>query len=131
MKTPTLIILIVVAVFGAVLTINFGKNTSIYSDFGTAKKTGRQIHVVGEWVNRDQSSYNPASDEFTFFLKDTLQQVEQVLYHDPKPMNFEQAQKVVVVGQYEGEQFVADQIVMKCPSKYEETDVRAAEKTGL
>ena len=41
--------------------------------------------------------------------------------------DIEQAEKVVVVGAYEGEQFVANKIVTKCPSKYEPDDITAKE----
>ena len=39
--------------------------------------------------------------------------------------------KVVVIGGYEEEQFVADEILTKCASKYEETDITAGENTSL
>ena len=32
---------------------------------------------------------------------------------------FETADKIVVIGKYEGDVFVADKILMKCPSKYQ------------
>lgn len=131
MKPVTLVIIIAIAIFGSVLAVNFGKNASIYTDFATAQKANRQVHVVGSWVQRDQTNYNPSTDQFTFFMQDTLSNVARVIYHDPKPMNFESAEKVVVIGQYHDDTFVADQIVMKCPSKYEETDVRAAEGSAL
>ena len=34
--------------------------------------------------------------------------------------NFDQAEKVVVVGRYEGSTLHADQILVKCPSKYDD-----------
>mgnify|MGYP002078728537 CR=1 FL=1 len=130
MKTSNIILLAVVAVFLVVLAINFSANASIYTDFAHAKESGRQVHIVGEWVNREQSSYDPSRDLFTFYLRDTLQRVERVHYYDPKPSNFEQAERVVVIGGYKNDQFIAEQIVMKCPSKYEETDITAGEKVS-
>lgn len=130
MKTSNIIILALVAVFLVVLAINFTANASVYTDFSHAKQTGKQVHIVGEWVERDQSAYDPNQDLFTFYLKDTLQQVELVRYYEPKPSNFEQAERVVVIGGYKNDEFVAEQIVMKCPSKYEETDITAGEKVS-
>ena len=130
MKTSNIIILAVVAVFLVVLAVNFSANASIYTDFVHAKESGRQVHIVGEWVNREQSSYDPNRDLFTFYLRDTLQQVERVHYYEPKPSNFEQAERVVVIGGYKNDEFIAEQIVMKCPSKYEETDITAGEKVS-
>ncbi|HKY61724.1 MAG TPA: cytochrome c maturation protein CcmE, partial [Gemmatimonadota bacterium] len=42
-----------------------------------------------------------------------------VVYHGVKPANFEQATSVVAIGTYKGDQFVADQLLVKCPSKYQ------------
>ncbi|MEM8891311.1 MAG: cytochrome c maturation protein CcmE, partial [Bacteroidota bacterium] len=79
-------------------------------------------------VNRDQTSYDPNTDMFQFYMQDTTNNVELVYYQDPKPQNFEQAEKVVVVGGYKNENFVAEKIIMKCPSKFEQTDITAGEK---
>ncbi|MEO0474098.1 MAG: cytochrome c maturation protein CcmE [Bacteroidota bacterium] len=127
MKTTNIIVLVFAAVFLVALGINFAGSASIYTDFAYAKESGRQVHVVGKWVNRDQSIYDPTTDVFSFYLQDTLQQVQRVLYNDPKPMNFDQAEKVVIVGAYDQNKadFIADKIVMKCPSKYEETTLEA------
>ena len=69
---------------------------------------------------RDQAV--ETANSFQFFVKDSLNQVELVSYYDPKPSNFDQAEKVVLIGGYQQEGFVADQIVTKCPSKYNETE---------
>lgn len=127
MKTTHIIVLVVVAIFIVALASNFASNASIYTDFAYAKKSGREVHIVGEWVNRDQAVYNMEQDLFTFFLKDTLHQTELVHFYDPKPNNFETAEKVVVVGGYKQDRFVADKIVMKCPSKYENDEIVIAQ----
>jgi cytochrome c-type biogenesis protein CcmE len=131
MKPGRIILLVIIALFLVGLAVNFSGNASTYSTFETAKKTGKRVHIVGEWVNREATDYNPESDIFHFYLKDTLDAVEQVRYHDPKPMNFETAEKVVIIGKYEKDEFVADKIIMKCPSKYEETDITAGEKKTM
>jgi cytochrome c-type biogenesis protein CcmE len=45
-----------------------------------------------------------------------------VVYDGAKPANFEQADQVVVIGRYENGLFVADQLLVKCPSKYQGSD---------
>ena len=44
--------------------------------------------------------------------------LQKVRYNNPKPANFEEAEKVVVQGKNQGDVFVADNILVKCPSKY-------------
>ena len=42
-----------------------------------------------------------------------------VTYRGVRPGNFEQATSLVAIGTYRGEAFQADQILVKCPSKYQ------------
>ncbi|MEM6633292.1 MAG: cytochrome c maturation protein CcmE [Bacteroidota bacterium] len=123
MKPGNIALLVFIAIFMVVLAVNFSQNASIYTDFRTAKESGRKVHIVGEWVNREASEYDSNRDLFTFYMADTTESVELVHYYDPKPNNFDQAEKVVVVGGYDQDRFIADKIVMKCPSKYEETTI--------
>lgn len=125
MKVNQIILLAAAAIFVVALGISFSSNASVYTDFATARKSDDKVHIVGEWVNRESSSYDPQHDLFTFYMQDTMNVVEQVRYYDPKPINFESAERVVIIGGYEQEGFVADKIIMKCPSKYEDTDITA------
>jgi cytochrome c-type biogenesis protein CcmE len=42
-----------------------------------------------------------------------------VVYRGPKPGNFEQAEAVVAIGKFHGDALQSDQLLVKCPSKYE------------
>jgi cytochrome c-type biogenesis protein CcmE len=39
------------------------------------------------------------------------------------PADFTKSEQVVVIGAYKNGQFIADKILMKCPSKYQEDTV--------
>jgi cytochrome c-type biogenesis protein CcmE len=52
-----------------------------------------------------------------------------VEYSGTKPGNFEQADKVVLIGRYQNGIFSADQLLVKCPSKYQGTS--AADSTQM
>ena len=41
-----------------------------------------------------------------------------------KPQDFEKAEQIVIVGHTKNNVFVADKILMKCPSKYEDKEVK-------
>ena len=127
MKTSHIIILVALAVFVVALGVNLSGSVSIYTDFATAKQSQEKVHIVGTWVEREQATYDVNQDLFRFAMQDSLDQREWVNFYDPKPINFEQAEKVVIIGGYQGERFVADKIVTKCPSKYEPTDITAGE----
>jgi cytochrome c-type biogenesis protein CcmE len=118
MKTKSLVLLLLLAAsFGGLLYFLSG-SFSTYSDFAEAQKTGREVHVVAKWVDRDNAQYDPSTDQFTFKLQDSLKNTVTCIYPDPKPANLENAEKVVIIGKYEGNAFHADKILMKCPSKY-------------
>ncbi|MCS7188329.1 MAG: cytochrome c maturation protein CcmE [Bacteroidia bacterium] len=103
------------------LVLSLGKELTIYTDFQTAAQNpGRTYHIVAEWISRDKSYYDPTSDTFWFLARDTLGAVRWVRYPDPKPINFEAASRVVLIGAYQDTFFHAEKILMKCPSKYKE-----------
>ncbi len=59
---------------------------------------------------------------FTFLLQDENGKMVKVISNDPRPANFEQAISVVAIGSYSAEDqaFMADDLLVKCPSKYQE-----------
>lgn len=63
-----------------------------------------------------------AKGRFTFMIQDENGKLLKVVSDDPRPANFEQAISIVAIGRYnEAEQaFMADDLLVKCPSKYQE-----------
>ena len=59
---------------------------------------------------------------FTFDLQDRTGKMVKIVYNQPKPSNFEQAVSIVAIGHYDKESqiFLADELLVKCPSKYQE-----------
>lgn len=127
MKTSSIVLLVAIA--GVVgLMLYYSKDSfSQYTNFAEARKAAQEVHVVGEWVNREDAQYDANRDLFQFYLRDTTGETQLVHYFDPKPVNFETAEKVVVIGKFPRESaqpvFVAEKILMKCPSKYEATEI--------
>jgi len=62
------------------------------------------------------------SGRFTFDIQDENGKLLKVVSDDPRPANFEQAISIVAIGRYDaGERaFMADDLLVKCPSKYQE-----------
>jgi cytochrome c-type biogenesis protein CcmE len=63
-----------------------------------------------------------ANGDFTFDLQDGSGKLVKVVYPKPRPANFEQAISVVAIGHYDAAKgaFLADDMLVKCPSKYQE-----------
>ena len=74
--------------------------------------------------------YEPTRDanKFTFFLEDTNGQEVPVILLKPKPQDFELSEQVVVTGEMQNGTFVANEILMKCPSKYKDEEIYMKKK---
>lgn len=105
-------------------------SASKYSTFADAKQSKESVHVVGKWVNRNQTEYDVNQDLFQFYMQDTADVVSLVRFHNPEPQNFRSAEKIVIEGQYKDNYFEADNILMKCPSKYNENEFTVEEASA-
>lgn len=135
MKTSHIIVIGIIAVAIGVIVSTAG-NASQYVDFDVAfkrasmGKTGK-VHVVGTLKKSPDGEivgmlYNPSLDPnyFVFTLIDQNNQEKQVVYYSPKPQDFDKSEQVVVIGAVRNNTFVADEILLKCPSKYQENEIK-------
>ncbi|ABU59476.1 cytochrome c maturation protein CcmE domain-containing protein [Roseiflexus castenholzii] len=83
--------------------------------------SGRSVQLVG--FLGSTGTYD-AQGRFSFVLEDETGRRVTVVSREPKPSHFELATSIVVIGRYDEEQqvFAADQVLVKCPSKYHEQD---------
>jgi cytochrome c-type biogenesis protein CcmE len=120
MKKLHILGIAVIAIAIGVIFVSL-KNTSTYADFAeAASNPGKEYHVVGK-LDKDQPQvYQPEinPDLFFFSLKDNNGLARQVVLHKSKPQDFEKSEQIVLIGTMEGERFHANDILMKCPSKY-------------
>ena len=79
---------------------------------------GRPVQFIGTIIHA-KTDYDEKSDELHFQLMDDNRKALNVSYKGVKPGNFDSANKAVVRGKYRGGRFFADQLLLKCPSKYE------------
>ncbi|MGK7389583.1 MAG: cytochrome c maturation protein CcmE domain-containing protein [Candidatus Cyclobacteriaceae bacterium M2_1C_046] len=134
MKKIHIIGLAVIAI-GVAIIVSTAGDASSYVNFTEAQlmATGgddNKIHVVGELTKDLQGNVvgvMPSADKTSFYF--TLideNGFEQKVYHNaPEPQDFRRSEKVVIIGSYRNDMFVADKILLKCPSKYEENSVQA------
>lgn len=121
MKPKTIAGLVLMVGFAALLLLNFGAQVGGYMSFAEAEATGANAHVVGHWVEEQHFAYDRDQNVFSFHMVDDDGEVRQVRYPNPKPPNFEDAEQLVIEGYAEGDAFVANHILVKCPSKYNDT----------
>ena len=93
MKTKNLIGIVFIIGFITLAFLNFGSSVGGYMDFSEAERTGSNAHVVGTWVAQKPVAYNPSTNVFSFHMADENGLEREVHYLNPKPANFEDAEK--------------------------------------
>lgn len=122
MKKSHIIAIIVIAVSIAAIAGSLTE-TSTYADFEEAYgNPGREYHVVGTLDRTEEIIYNPEVDPMLtqFTMIDDKGERKQVSLLQAKPQDFERSESVVLIGKVDQGQFKATDILMKCPSKYNE-----------
>jgi cytochrome c-type biogenesis protein CcmE len=97
-----------------------GDSTS-YANFNEAKANpNEEVHVAGTLVKTKPMDYKPEVDpnSFNFYMKDKLGNEQHVILKKSKPQDFERAEQLVIIGCMKGDDFIATDVLMKCPSKY-------------
>jgi len=120
MKKSHLIALVIIAVAIAAIMSTLA-DASTYASFSVADQNPKQVyHIVGKLNKEKPLEYNPQenANQFTFFLVDNDGREEKVVLEKSKPQDFEKSEQIVVIGKMEGESFHASEVLMKCPSKY-------------
>ena len=126
MKKSSIIGIAIIAIAIAAIVSMYG-DASTYETFTVANENqGKEFHVVGTLIRDKQKVYEPKKDPnyFSFYLKDEKGVESKVVYHNPEPTDFERSEKIVIIGSMEGDHFEASKILLKCPSKYNETKVK-------
>ena len=120
MKKLHIVGIVVIAVAIGVIFTSL-KNTTSYADFNEATANpDKEYHVVGKLNKEKPQIYDPQvnPDEFTFTMVDNKGVEKTVVLHKNKPQDFERSEQLVLIGKMKGTEFHANDILMKCPSKY-------------
>lgn len=119
------IIIIAALIFGAMTFID----TNIeYTDFAKAEALAKKVQVKGKWVAEKETKFDATNSQFIFYMVDDNNRECKVVLDGGKPNNFEIATEIVAKGRFKDGYFHANEVLTKCPSKYE-GDGTAVKKT--
>jgi len=110
-----LVIIVAGVCFGL---LSLRRNMTPYLSFAEAEASRSVVQVHGT-IDQASAKYDPNEGILRFNLTDGKGKTMPVTYRGVRPGNFEQATSLVAIGTYRGEAFQADQILVKCPSKYQ------------
>jgi len=114
-----MILLAVAALFMA------SEDIATYSTFAQAEKIDGKIKIAGQLVMDKDMYYNPEKDPnyFTFHIKDIEGTEKKVILYGAKPQDFEMSEQIVLTGKMADGDFVATDMLTKCPSKYKDDEI--------
>jgi cytochrome c-type biogenesis protein CcmE len=104
----------------------FKDSMTPYVSYEKAREGNRIVQVAGG-LEKGSSSYVSAQESLFFTLKDPKTGDNlRVRYQGLKPANFEDAVSIVAIGLYDdkAQEFHAEKLLVKCPSKYQGTEVK-------
>jgi cytochrome c-type biogenesis protein CcmE len=123
MKRSHIIAILIIAVAIAALVGSL-YDSSTYADLDKAlADPGKEYHVVGVLDRSQEIIYEPGLNASltSFTMQDLEGRTCRVHLAKAKPQDFERSERLVLIGKAtpEGE-FIARDMLMKCPSKYNE-----------
>jgi len=128
MNLKVLIAVVLLAVAASVGVSSFRRTMTPYISFAEARTASGLVQVNGKLANKDYV-LKPEEQFLSFQLRDERGEVMAVEYRGVIPGNFDQAVSVVAIGRYQGSHFEAQQLLVKCPSKYQAEAERAGKGT--
>ena len=118
MNVKWVLALALVAVGAYYGVTSFKKSVTPYISFAESRQSTGLVQVNGVLADKN---YVLKKDEqyLEFKLRDSRGEVMPVAYRGVIPGNFDQATSIVALGRYQGDHFEAEQLLVKCPSKYQ------------
>ena len=124
---------IIVIAIAIMIIISSTGDAGSYVNFSEAlelreKGDDRQVHVVGQLkkVNGKISGIMESPDKMSFYftMVDKNNMEQKVFHPNPIPNDLLRSEEVVIIGYYKKDTFIAKDILLKCPSKYTEEEVK-------
>lgn len=129
-KSHLLAILVVAAAIGTLISAS--KDVTTYANFSQAAQSEDKVKLVGQLVKERPVEYDPEKDPnfMAFYLKDEAGEIRRVELLAAKPQDFERSESIVLTGSMSGDVFAASDMLLKCPSKYQDQEIYIREKQG-
>lgn len=99
----------------------FVRNLTPYVTFPEARQSKASVQVMGKL---DKDSVVAANGKLNFVIVQADGDRMPVTFVSAPPPNFARALEVTVRGSFDGQQMQADNLLVKCPSKYQGTETQ-------
>ncbi len=118
MQKRRIICLLLIFAFFFFSTITFIDSLSPYVSFGEARTIAGTVQIKGDII-RDNVAFDQENKKLIFRLRDETGEEAVIVYAGAKPEGLEHATGIVAIGKYQNNQFMAEKLLVKCPTKYQ------------
>jgi cytochrome c-type biogenesis protein CcmE len=130
MKPAAWVGLLIIAAAVAFGARSFVTNLTPYVTFSQAREAKGQVQVMGAL---EKGSVASDSSQLSFTIVSPEGDKMPVRFTAAAPANFNMAVQVTAIGKYDGQVFQANNLLVKCPTKYQGTETKsysAGQKTA-
>ncbi len=126
------VLAVIMIVLAITLFVNATGDLSTYSTFKEAMRDGARVKIAGQLARDKEMYYNPQKDPnyFSFYIRDNDGIEKKVVLLQAKPQDFEQSEQIVLTGRMDKNEFIATDVLLKCPSKYKDEDAFLKQAEG-
>lgn len=103
------------------ILISYLNVSATYDTVASAKeKQGKFVHLIAQLDRTQPVEYDAIKNPnyLSFIAMDSLGGKVKVVYKNAKPDNLEHSERLVLKGTMDNDHFNCKEIMMKCPSKY-------------
>ena len=131
MSRTNIVVLLLVAVLMGTLFSVFTTNSESVVFARAFAEPGIEFKVSGTLDTDHPVVYDPevSVSRTRFHVRDKEGEVREVILNKPKPTGLEQSESIDLYGRVVDGQFIAGEMLMKCPSKYNEQSHSLADAT--
>lgn len=121
MKKTHIILIAMIAVMMGVIFSTLTDSTESVNFQEAFAQPDKSLKITG-YLDKTQEivfepEVNPSITQF--FMKDKAGNTQKVVLQEPKPQGLENSQEITLHGSANGDHFLAYEMQMKCPSKYD------------
>ena len=115
-----ILLAVLVLAFAGYAAWSFADAVTPYVSISEAREARNSVQVKGVLAKAAPAPHQEG-EAFLFTLEDEENgETLPVRYLGTKPDQFDEAYHIVAIGQCQGSEFVANKLLIKCPSKYEQ-----------
>lgn len=125
MKKTEIILVLVLAIVASIIVLTFASSNENVTFAEAKNHVDDRVKIIGTFDKASGVVYNPLENpnRTIFYITDKVGEKQKIelIHKDGKPMGLEQSESVTLEGKWGNDnQFHADYVLMKCPSKYNE-----------